>query len=260
VHHPPQVALITGASSGFGAEFARRLAAAGADVVLVARRQDRLEALADELGSAHGTRAHVIVADLAVTGAAAALVDELDASGIVVDALVNNAGLGIDGPLSDADPGRLRDLLQVNVVALTELTRLLLPSLIAAPRGMLINVSSTAAYQPLPSIAVYAASKAYVRSLTDALWHECRGTGVRVLAIAPGPTETEFFAAAGSERFKVGQMLSAGQVVDMTLRHIDKGARRPSRIAGWRNAVAAHANRLVPTRVSLSVSARLTGD
>ncbi|SEI84416.1 SDR family NAD(P)-dependent oxidoreductase [Demequina mangrovi] len=255
----PRCVVITGASSGFGAEFARRFAAEGADVVLVARRRDRLEALAAELESRHGVRATPIVLDLAAPAAAAALVDELAAQDLTVDGLIANAGFGIDGRFAEADPARVSALLAVNVVAVTELTRLLLPRLLDAPSGVLVTVTSTAAYQPIPTIALYAASKSYVRSLTEALWHETRGSGLRVLALAPGPSETEFFSAAGSERFKVGQTLPVPTVVDAAMRELDKGAPRPSRIVGWRNAAVAGANRLVPTRVSLAAAARATG-
>ncbi|WP_062517221.1 SDR family NAD(P)-dependent oxidoreductase [Demequina gelatinilytica] len=256
---PPSCVVVTGASSGFGAEFARRFAAEGSDVVLVARRLDRLESLAAEIESAHDVRATPIAADLSLPGAAAALVDEVVAQDLHVDGLVANAGLGIEGPFVDADPDRIHQLLAVNVVAVTELTRLLLPRLMGSRAGVLVTVTSTAAYQAIPTMALYAASKAYVRSLTEALWHETRGTRLRVLAVAPGPSETEFFTAAGSDRFKVGQVVGIADVVEAALSELDRGAPRPSRIVGWRNAVQSHAARVAPARLSLAVAAKATG-
>lgn len=255
---PPTRVLITGASSGFGEEFAHRFAAAGSHVVLVARRADRLTALAGELESRHGITATPIPTDLAAPGAAARLVQELAERNLAVDGLINNAGFGIDGPFATSDPDRARELLQVNVVALTELTLLLLPRLLDAPAGILVNVASTASYQPVPGIALYAASKAYVRSLTEAVWAEARDRPLRVLTLCPGPTETEFFTVAGSERFKVGQVLPIADVIDAALSELDRGASRPSRIVGWRNALTAHAARIAPSRLSLATAARLT--
>jgi short-subunit dehydrogenase len=254
------VALVTGASSGFGTEFAHRFAARGYDLVLVARRRDRLEALAADLSSRHGVTATVLTADLADPAAPAALVAALAAQQIRVDALVNNAGFGTYGPFLGEDPARIADEVQVNVAAVTVLSRLLLPDLVAAPRGILLNVASTAAYQPAPSIAVYSATKAYVRALTEGIWQEHRGTSLRVLTLCPGPTETEFFQAAGSEGFKVGQMLTVPQVVDVAFRALDRRNAPPSVVAGWRNKATAVAVGLLPRRLVLGVAARLMGD
>lgn len=256
----PGCVVITGASSGFGAEFARRFAAAGADVILVARRLDRLGVLAEELSSGHGVRAVPIEADLALPGAAERLVREIDARGMNPDGLVNNAGFGIDGPLATADIADVSGLLQVNVVALTELSVLLLPRLLAHESAVLVNVASTASFQPLPHLALYGASKAYVRTLTEALWKEAQGTGLKVLALCPGPTETEFFQVAGSERFKVGQMLTVPQVIDHAFDALGQRRAGPTRVAGWRNRVTALAPRLVPTRTALAVAGSLTKD
>ncbi len=256
----PGCVVITGASSGFGVEFARRFAAAGADVILVARRLDRLAALAEELSAAHRVRAVPIAADLSLPGAAQQLVGEIDARGMQPDGLVNNAGFGIDGPLAGADVGDVHRLLQVNVVTLTELSVLLLPRLAAHESSVLVNVASTASFQPIPNLALDAASKAYVRTLTEALWKESQGTGLKVLALCPGPTETEFFQVAGSERFKVGQMLTIPQVVDHAFDALGQRGAGPTRIAGWRNRVTAFAPRLVPTRTALAVAGNLTKD
>ncbi len=197
--------------------------------------------------------------DLADPAGPADLVEDLAARGTRVDALVNNAGFGTYGPFEHEDPARIADEVQVNVAALTLLSRLLLPDLLAAPHGVQLNVTSTAAYQPGPSIAVYAATKAYVRSLTEALWQEHRGSRLRVLALAPGPTDTEFFDAAGSDKFKVGQMLSVEQVVDVAFRTLDRRDPPPSVVAGLQNRVTSAAVGLVPRRFALSVAGRMLG-
>jgi len=259
VPHQTTCAVITGASSGLGAEFARRFAARGADVVLVARRTDRLDAIAAEIEAAHHVRATAVALDLGAPGAARRLVDALDERDLTPDALINNAGFGTAGPVALEDPERARAELELNVVALTELSVTFLPRLIASGHGLLVNVASNAAYQPLPGLAIYAASKAYVKSLTEAIWKENRGNGMRVLALAPGPTDTEFFDVAGSEDFKVGAMDTVGRVMDVAFKAIDNPRGGPAAIVGRGRAFQAHLNRVVPTRVSLAVTARLTG-
>ncbi|MEN1975774.1 SDR family NAD(P)-dependent oxidoreductase [Cellulomonas sp. P4] len=256
---PRPVAVVTGASSGIGEEFARRFAARGHDVVLVARRADRLTALADRLAAEHGAAATVLPVDLADPGGPAELVAGMRERGLRADALVNSAGFGTYGPFAGEDPARIAAEVQLNVAALTVLSRLLLPDLVAAPAGVLVNVASTAAYQPGPSFAVYAATKAYVRSLTEAIWQEHRGTPLRVLSLAPGPTETEFFEVAGSDRFRIGQVLTVPQVVDVAFRALDRRDPPPSVVAGRRNAVTAALAGALPRRLVLRVAGRLTG-
>lgn len=257
--HARPVAVVTGASSGIGAEFARRFAARGYDLVLVARRADRLADLAAALEAAHGARSTVLTADLADPAAPAELAAAIAGRGLLVDALVNSAGFGTYGPFHAADPERVAAEVQVNVTALTLLSRLLLPDLVASRRGILVNVASTAAYQPGPSLAVYAATKAYVRSLTEAVWQEHRGSRLRVLALAPGPAETEFFAVAGSERFRVGQVLPVPQIVDVAFRALDRRDPPPSVVAGLRNRITAALAGALPRRLVLGVAGRLTG-
>lgn len=252
------LALVTGASSGFGAAFARRFASVGYDLVLVARREDRLRALADELAGL-GASAHVLPADLSTPTGIAGLLAQLDAQGLTVDALVNNAGFGTYGKFVDQDPARITEEIAVNITALTMLTRALLPQLLAAKAGILVNISSTASYQPGPNISVYAATKAYVRSLTEAIWQESRGTSLRVLNIAPGPSQTEFFAVAGTDAFKVGQVITTEDVVNLTFAELAKGAKRPSRIVGRGNAFQAMAARFAPTKLTLSVADKQLG-
>ena len=190
-------ALVTGASGGIGEELARLFAADGHDLVLVARSRDKLARLAEELEGKHGVGARVVASDLARPEAPRELFDELQGAGVAVDALVNNAGFGSYGLFAETDLQSELELLQVNVVALTHLTKLFMPGMIARRRGYLMNVASTAAFQPGPLMAVYYASKAYVLSLSEALANECEGTGVVVSALCPGPTETGFVAAAG---------------------------------------------------------------
>ncbi|HLN57107.1 MAG TPA: SDR family oxidoreductase, partial [Thermoanaerobaculia bacterium] len=190
-------ALVTGASSGIGKELARLIAADGYDLVLVARRQERLEELARELSVAHGVSARVIAADLADPDSPKRIVEELEAERIAVDVLVNNAGFGIYGRLWNSDITRQLEIIQVNVVALTDLTGRLLPGMVSRKRGRIVNVASTAAFQPGPYQAVYYATKAYVLSFSEAIAEELKGTGVTVTALCPGPTTTEFQEAAG---------------------------------------------------------------
>jgi short-subunit dehydrogenase len=196
-------ALVTGASGGIGEELARLFAADGHDLVLVARSQDKLARLAEELEGKHGVKARVLASDLARHEAPREIFEELQSAGVTVDALVNNAGVGSYGLFAETDLKSELDLLQVNVVALTHLTKLFLPGMLARRRGYVMNVASTAAFQPGPLMAVYYASKAYVLSLSEALTNECEGTGVRVSALCPGPTETGFVAAAGMQQSKL---------------------------------------------------------
>ncbi len=196
-------ALVTGASGGIGEELARLFAADGHDLVLVARSRDKLARLAEELKEKHGVEARVLAADLARDEAPREIFDELQGAGVSVDALVNNAGVGSYGPFAETDLKSELGLLQVNVVALTHLTKLFLPGMLARRRGYVMNVASTAAFQPGPLMAVYYASKAYVLSFSEALTNECEGTGVVVSALCPGPTETGFVAAVGMAESKL---------------------------------------------------------
>ncbi|HKA36802.1 MAG TPA: SDR family oxidoreductase [Thermoanaerobaculia bacterium] len=192
-----QTALITGASSGIGLELAKLAAADGCNLVLISRRQDRLESLARNLSVAHGVSARVLTADLANPKASERIAETLDKERVTVDVLVNNAGLGLYGPFSKSDLQRQLEVLQVNVIALTALTHRLLPAMIERRRGRILNVASTAAFQPGPYMAVYYATKAYVLSFSEAIAEELKGTGVTVTALCPGPTTTEFQDVAG---------------------------------------------------------------
>ena len=197
-----QTALITGASSGIGLELARLFAAGGYDLVLVARSADKLEELAGELRK-HGGAVRVLAKDLAKPESPEEVFQELEAAGIAVDVLVNNAGFATYGPFVEIDLGRELEELQLNVVTLTHLTKKLLPGMLARRRGGVLNVASTAGFQPGPLMAVYYATKAYVISFSEALAEELSGTGVAVSVLCPGPTATGFQRRAGMEASKL---------------------------------------------------------
>lgn len=189
--------LITGASAGLGAEFARQLAPYVRELVLVARRLDRLEALREELQSLHGHLVvHVYGADIGKENERETLAKWLVSQNLKIDFLINNAGLGDHGPFESSDWNRIRAMLDVNISALTHLTHLLVPAMTAGGRAAILNVSSVAGFFPLPNMAVYSATKAYVTSLSEALAMELRPRGITVTALCPGPVPTEFFEVA----------------------------------------------------------------
>lgn len=245
--------LITGASSGIGRAFAQRVAAAGSDLVLVARRADVLEEVARDLRARHGVNVLVLAHDLDTPDAAETLVARLQAERVTVDALINNAGLGIHGDLGSAPLASATTQIAVNVNSLTALTALLLPQMLARGRGAIVNVASTAGFQPVPHMAVYSASKAYVLTFTRALWRETRGTGVDVLALCPGATDTAFFATAG-DAASVGSRRSPEQVVDSALRALHRG--RPSVVDGRGNAFVSWLAPRLPERLALNIAER----
>lgn len=251
-----RTALVTGASSGIGAVFARQLAARGANLVLAARRQDRLTDLAGRLMAEYGITATAIGADLARPGGALTLARDIGGRGVAVDILVNDAGFGTHGPFVGVDPGRLTDSISVNVTSLVDLTRFFLPGMIERHAGAVINVASTAGFQPLPYFAVYGATKAFVISFTEALWGELSGTGVRALALCPGATETEFFEVAG-EGASVGKRQSAERVVRIALRALDRPSPPPTVISGVVNTLGAMSQRLAPRRVVIGVAGKM---
>jgi len=197
-----QTALITGASGGIGLELARLFAAGGYDLVLVARSAGKLEELAGELRK-HGGAVRVLAQDLARPESPEEVFRELEAAGVAVDVLVNNAGFATYGPFAELDLGRELEELQLNVVTLTHLTKKLLPGMLARRRGGVLNVASTAGFQPGPLMAVYYATKAYVISFSEALAEELSGTGVAVSVLCPGPTATGFQQRAGMEASKL---------------------------------------------------------
>ena len=249
-----QTALVTGASTGIGAVFAHELAARGAHLILVARSEGKLRTLATEIAAAHRVRVDVLPADLAEPGAGAALADRVAALGRTVDLLINNAGFATHGDVADADPGRLLAQIQLNCAAVVDLTTRFLPAMTARRSGAIINVASTAAFQPIAHMAVYAASKAFVLSFTEALWAEAKPHGVKVIALSPGATETPFFDVVGAEEASFGTRRTPNQVVATALRGLAKG--RPSVVDGRVNALLANGQRFLPHRAVLGIAER----
>lgn len=242
-------AVITGASGGIGLEIARELAARGYALVLTARSADSLNALAQTLQREHGTRCIVVPVDLGASGGAEALAQRIAQEGVEPAVLVNNAGFGVYGRFAEAVVGQTQAMIDLNVSALTRLTALLLPAMLRRGRGSILNVASTAAFQPGPGMAVYFATKAYVLSFSEALDAELRGRGIRVTALCPGATATGFEARAKGERsalFK-GRVATAQAVARYGVRAMERGQRVA--VQGVLNRVMAASVRFAPRRV-----------
>ena len=246
------VILITGASAGLGAEFARQCSARGERLVLVARRRDKLEALASELGNARA-----VTLDLGLPGAAATLIADLAAHDEQVGTLINNAGFGLWGKFTALDGARQRAMIDLNCGTLVELTHAVLPGMIERGQGAILNLASTAAFQPGPGMATYFATKAFVLSFSEALHEEVRDKGVRVTALCPGPTKTEFGAIAGFKGNGGFDKISARSedVVAMGLKALDKG--RAVAIPGLVNKAGAQAHRFMPRWLLRKVTAAM---
>jgi len=250
-----QTALVTGASGGIGWELARLFAAGGYDLVLVARGREKLEELATDLRNRYGAAVRVTPRDLSDPRSPDEVFQELESAGVVVDVLVNNAGFATFGPFAETDLGKELEELQLNVVTLTHLTKRFLPGMLARRRGGVLNVASTAAFQPGPLMAVYYATKAYVLSFSEALAEELRGTGVTVSVLCPGPTATGFSARADMEssRLFTGPM----KVMDAAgvARAGYEGFRAGKRIVvpGLMNKLGAQSIRLTPRGLAARV-------
>jgi uncharacterized protein len=241
---PKPIALVTGASAGLGVEFARQLSKRGHRLVLAARRKERLEELATELGNARA-----VAIDLSNSNAAAKLMADLEANGETVDLLVNNAGFGLIGRFAALDGKRERQMIDLNVGALTDLCRAVAPAMIERKSGAILNVASTAAFQPGPKMAVYFATKAFVLSLTEALHEELKPHGIKVSCLCPGPTRTEFgeVAGFGGNRLFDRIAMRADKVVEIGLVGLD--ANRPVVVTGWLNKLGAASTRFAPRSV-----------
>ena len=259
-HLPPaQTALITGASSGIGLELARLFAADGCNLILVARSADKLGLLAAALKGQHKIEAFAVPIDLTEPGAPEELFRVLDEQGIGVDVLVNNAGFGTHGLFADSDLHAELQMIQVNVTALVHLTRLFLPNMLMNRTGRILNVASTAAFQPGPYMAGYYASKAFVLSFSEAIDAELQGSGVTVTALCPGPTDTGFQKRAGMEAtplFKANTMTSA-DVARIGYRAMLKGRRVV--ITGSKNKLLAFSTRLAPRKLVTAIAKKLNG-
>jgi short-subunit dehydrogenase len=246
-------ALITGASSGIGAELAKLCAADGYDVVLVARQRAALEDLAFSLSQAHGVAARAVIADLAGPDSARAVFDSAGA----VDILINNAGFGLRGAYAETDWEAEARMIQVNITALAHLTKLYLPGMIARRSGRILNVASTAAFVPGPFMAMYYATKAFAFSFSLAIANELQGTGVTLTVLCPGPTRTNFFQAAGTSNTNLlkGPSMSAASVAREGYRAMMAG--KAEIIAGSRNRWMIWSTRLAPRRILTSIGRRL---
>ncbi len=237
--------LITGASSGIGEVFARKIAARGEGVTLVARSGDKLAALCDELTRAHNVGCEWVAADLSEQDAPQKLFDETVRRGLEVETLINNAGFGSMGDFAALDAKRELNMIDLNVRSLVALTHLYLAPMRARGRGAIINVASTAAFQGVPYMATYAATKAFVLSFSEALWEENRARGIKVMALCPGVTSTNFFDAAQMKQQPPMRLTQTPEaVVDAALDAITKG--RSYIISGWSNYFITQAERLVP--------------
>jgi len=252
-----KTALVTGASAGLGAELSWLFARDGHDLVLVARRRDKLDVLAGEIEKKHGVKVLVLPSDLSLPDATPKLVAALEEKGVAIEYLVNNAGFGTNGAFSGLEVGRELEMIQLNITTLVHLTRLLLPAMLARKSGRILNLGSTAGFQPGPFMAGYYASKAFVNSFTEALWYELRGTGVTATVSCPGATATEFAAVAGlkeSGLFKLGAM-GAPEVAGDAYHAMMAGRRMV--IHGWKNKLGVQSLRLSPRRVVLGLAASL---
>jgi short-subunit dehydrogenase len=240
-----QWALVTGASAGIGAEYARQLAGRGMHLVLVARRQDLLQSLADDLIAKHACKCEIIAADLAQPGETARVMAEVERRGIALELLVNNAAFGIVGEVDDADLDRMQELVRLNIAAVVDLTFRVLPGMLARGHGAIINLSSLSAFQPVAYMPAYAASKAFVLHFSEALAIEVRPRGVTVLAVCPGVTQTQFFDIAGAPGWlQKHSSHSPERVVQASLRALER--RKMVIVVGWRNFLLTMLVRMVP--------------
>jgi uncharacterized protein len=243
-----RTALITGASSGIGEVFARQLAAASCDLILVSRSGDKLQRLADRLTADHDRRVEVIAADLSQPAPGAALAAAVAQLGMEVDLLVNNAGFGTVGAFHKQDPAREQQEIALNAAAVVDLAHAFVPGMVQRGSGGIINVASVAAFQPVPRMAVYAATKAFVLSFSLGLWGEYRGRGLRVVAVCPGPVDTNFFDATGNAKLRSSVpdriMLSPESVVAGSLKALARGD--TVYVPGATNKLTALGGKLLP--------------
>ena len=246
--------LITGASSGIGAAFARKLAARGRNVLLVARSEDKLVALCNELGRLTSIRAQFVALDLQQPDAAAQLFEETKKRDLEIEMLINNAGYGSMGDFAKLDLDRELEMIQLNVRAVVEVTYRFLRPMRERKRGTIINVASTAAFQAVPYMATYAATKAFVLSFSEALTEENLSHGVHVMALCPGVTETNFFEASEMDRPPMRTIQTPEEVVDAALRGLAR--QKMTVISGWTNWFTIEAERFVPRSVVTKVAAR----
>ncbi|ACY14774.1 SDR family NAD(P)-dependent oxidoreductase [Haliangium ochraceum] len=250
-------ALITGASSGLGREYARLFAADGHDVVLVARRRERLDQLSEELSASAGVRAHVVPADLCEDGAPEAVCTRLREAGVDIEFLVNNAGFGSNGAFAELPLERELDMVTLNIHALVHLTGLLLPAMCERGSGRILNIGSTAGFQPGPFMSTYYATKAFVNHFTEGLAHELADSGVSATVSCPGATASEFAEHAGNDKSRLfgAKVADAETVAREGYEAMMAG--RPMVVHGARNRLLVQSLRLSPRRLVSRIAARL---
>jgi uncharacterized protein len=257
---PESTCLVTGASAGIGAEMARSLARRGHGVTLVARRTDRLQELADELRDEHSIRVETLGCDLGDASARERMLEELSGLGLTMDVLVNNAGFGSGGRFPDLDADRELEIVRVNVEAVVALCGRLVPAMVSRGEGAVLNVASTAAFQPLPRQATYGASKAFVLAFTEALHADLAGTGVTATALCPGPVKTEFSEVAGIDEAAQGLpsvfWAEADQVAEAAIRGLERGRRVV--VPGLLNRAGAFGGQHAPRGLLLRVGGKVT--
>ncbi len=251
------IALITGASAGLGEGFARSLAAEGTDLILTARRADRLEALAAELRAAHGITVTVFAADLAAPEAAGALLAAIAAAGLTIDTLINNAGYGARGAVAELDGAVQLGMIDLNCRALVALAHGVLPQMIARRSGAILNLASVASFQPGPWMAVYYASKAFVLSFSEALHEEVKDKGIRVTALCPGPTRTEFADVAGIGETALFKRLASGSDTVVRDGLAALKANRAVKVSGVMNSAMAQGVRFTPRALARRIAGSL---
>lgn len=254
-----KTALVTGASSGIGEALARELAAQGVHLVLVARSEERLQALARDLAARHGVRARALAADLAQPGCGAALQARVRAEGEAIDILVNNAGFGTYGAFEEIAPEAEQREIALNLAAVVDLSHAFLPAMLARGEGVVLNVASTAAFQPTPYLAVYGATKAFVLNFSEALWAECRGRGIHVAALCPGAVETAFIAGLGDPAVRQTSTFATTLSPEAVAQRAVQAVRgtSPTHIVGARNWLMAQSVRLSPRRAVALIGAAL---
>jgi short-subunit dehydrogenase len=250
-----KTAVVTGASSGIGLGYAHELAARGANLVLVARNKAELEKIAADITSEYSVNIDVVALDLSNVSSGQELLDELTKLKVTPDVLINNAGFGTNNRVAKEDRLKIQKEIVLNVVTLVDLTTAVLPQMLAKDFGVIVNIGSTASFQPVPGMAVYGATKAFVRSFTSALWGEVKGTNVRVLTVNPGATSTEFFKIA--EAKPAGKLAPVSDVVNATFKALDSKNSSPSIVVGGQNALMAHFTRIVPVKAVINIAGKL---
>ena len=250
-----KTALITGASSGIGLAYAEEFAKRGTNLVLVARRKELLNEIAQKISASSMVDVTVIPMDLATLSSGAKLAKEIEAKNLAVDFLINNAGFGTSGRLVNENREKLQQEIVLNIATLVDLTTTFLPKFLARNSGAIVNIASTASYQPVPGMAVYAATKAFVRSFTAAVWGEVSNTNVRVIAVSPGATKTDFFDIAGTQPSNT--LAPVSDVIKTTFAALDSNKSKPTVIDGRSNRTLAFVAKFMPERLVIKVAASM---